>query len=96
MVFSSLTFLFYFLPLVLAVYFALPKEARNYWLFIASLGFYAWGAHEFVVVMVASILVNYVFARLIDASKTDWLRKTYLVLAIACNLGILFYNKYMN
>ncbi|MCD8339298.1 MAG: hypothetical protein LUC43_03730 [Burkholderiales bacterium] len=96
MVFSSLTFLFYFLPLVLVVYFALPKEARNYWLFIASLGFYAWGAHEFVIVMVASILVNYVFARLIDVSKVDWERRTYLILAIACNLGILFYNKYMN
>ncbi len=93
MVFSSLTFLFFFLPIVLLVNMLLPKQVRNYWLLFASLFFYAWGAHEFVLVMIVSIIMNYVFAGLIDWGK---LRKLWLVLAIAGNLGILFYNKYMN
>ncbi len=93
MVFSSLTFLFFFLPGTLAVNFLLPHAARNYWLLGASLFFYAWGAHKFVFVLIASIIMNYVFARLIDRGK---FAKFWLILAIVGNLGILFYNKYMN
>ncbi len=100
MVFSSLTFLFFFLPITLAVNFILPKKARNYWLLIASLVFYAWGAHRFVIVMIISIIMNYVLARLIDwgkqSGKSIAFQRTFLVLALIGNLGILFYNKYMN
>ncbi len=96
MVFSSLTFLFFFLPVVLAVYFILPKSGKNYWLLLASLFFYSWGAHEFVLVMIISILANYLFATLIDWSSNTTFRKVCLVADIAVNLGILFYNKYMN
>lgn len=96
MVFSSLTFLFFFLPITLAVNFLLPKKVRNYWLLAASLVFYAWGAGKFVLVMIASILVNYVFARLIDGSSNERFRRVCLVLTVAANLGVLFYNKYMN
>ncbi len=96
MVFSSLTFLFFFLPITLAGNFILPKKVRNYWLLLISLVFYAWGAHEFVIVMIISILMNYVLARLIDNSDNVIFRRTCLILAIVCNLGILFYNKYMN
>ncbi|MCD8322355.1 MAG: MBOAT family protein [Oscillospiraceae bacterium] len=96
MVFSSLTFLFFFLPITLAVNLILPKKVRNYWLLAASLVFYAWGAGKFVLVMIASILVNYVFARLIDSSSNERFRRVCLVLAVIANLGVLFYNKYMN
>ncbi len=100
MVFSSLTFLFFFLPITLAVNFILPKKARNYWLLIASLVFYAWGAHNFVIVMIISIAMNYVLARLIawgkQNDKSIAFQRTFLVLALMGNLGILFYNKYMN
>ncbi len=96
MVFSSLTFLFFFLPIVLVVNIILPKKVRNYWLLIASLFFYAWGAHKFVIVMIISILMNYVLARLIDVSGKVKIRRLWLVLAVVGNLGILFYNKYMN
>lgn len=96
MVFSSLTFLFFFLPITLAVNMVLPKQARNYWLLLASLVFYAWGAHEFVLVMIISILMNYVFARLIDWSRSERFRKLCLFVTVVANLGILFYNKYMN
>ncbi len=96
MVFSSLTFLFFFLPITLAVNAILPRQVRNYWLLIVSLVFYAWGAGSFVLVMILSIAMNYVFARLIDWSDKPGFRKAILWLAVAANLGILFYNKYMN
>lgn len=96
MVFSSLTFLFYFLPIALLGNWLLPREVRNYWLLLVSLVFYAWGGHEFVVVMIVSILMNYGFARVIDWSGSQAVRKTCLWLSVAGNLGILFYNKYMN
>ncbi|MCC8138025.1 MAG: MBOAT family protein [Clostridiales bacterium] len=96
MVFSSLTFLFFFLPITLAFNLILPPKARNYWLLLASLVFYAWGAHEFVFVMIVSILMNYVLARLIDRSDSERFRRGILAVAVAGNLGILLYNKYMN
>lgn len=96
MVFSSLTFLFYFLPIALFGNAIIPKEVRNYWLLLVSLVFYAWGSHLFVLVMIASIGMNYIFARLIDWSASPMVRKICLWLSIGGNLGILFYNKYMN
>ncbi len=74
----------------------LPKNVRNYWLLLASLVFYVWGAHSFVLVMIISILMNYIFARLIDWSQDVKFRRVCLILAVIGNLGILFYNKYMN
>lgn len=96
MVFSSLTFLFYFLPIALLGNALLPKEIRNYWLLLVSLVFYAWGGHAFVLVMVLSIAMNYGFARLIDWSGSRGFRKACLWISVGANLGILFYNKYMN
>ena len=96
MVFSSLTFLFFFLPVALIVNALLPKQVRNYWLLFISLIFYAWGAHGFAIVMVLSILMNYSFAMLIDRSKSQQFRNICLIVAVVVNLGILFYNKYMN
>ncbi len=95
-VFSSLTFLFFFLPVTLAVNMVLPKQARNYWLLIVSFLFYAWGSHAFVLVMALSILLNYVFALLIDGSSSVPIRRFCLWASVAVNFGILFYNKYMN
>ena len=68
MVFSSLTFVFLFLPVVLLINYLLPKKAQNYWLLIVSLFFYAWGAHNFVLVMILSIILNYCFAIKIEES----------------------------
>ncbi len=96
MIFSSLTFLFYFLPITLIGNFVLPKQIRNYWLLLVSLVFYAWGGHEFVLVLIASVLMNYMFALLIDWSENDCFKKLCLTLAVTGNLAILFYNKYMN
>lgn len=66
MVFSSNIFLFLFLPVTLAGNFLLPKKARNVFLLIASLLFYAWGEPRVVLVMIASILFNYGMGLLVD------------------------------
>ena len=68
MLFTSLEFLFLFLPLCLAVYYILPFRfgLRNYWLLAASLAFYAWGEPWFVFVMLGSIAFNYVVALVMD------------------------------
>lgn len=58
MVFSSIAFLFQFLPIVVVGYYILPRDARNAWLLLSSLVFYAWGEPSFVAVMILSITVN--------------------------------------
>ncbi len=66
MVFSSITFIFYFLPLVLMMYFIVPKKMRNFTLFIVSLFFYAWGEPKYILIMLFSTIVDYTNGRLID------------------------------
>ena len=66
MLFSSMTFIFLFLPIVGLVYFATPARWRNYILLVASILFYAWGEPKYVVVMLATIVINYLGACGID------------------------------
>ncbi len=96
MLFTSLEFLFLFLPVTLAVYFAAPKRLRNYWLLAVSLLFYAWGEPVFLFFMLASILFNYLMALGIDALKPGGMRKALLAAAVSGNLSLLFVYKYMN
>ena len=93
MLFSSLTFLICFLPLTLLVYYILLRHHRrlqNYFLFGASLFFYAWGEPWFVFVMMGSIVANYFFGLLVQTRKKPWI----IVAMLAVNLGILFIFKY--
>ena len=71
MVFSSTIFLFAFLPAVLLGYYLLDRRFKNIFLLMASLFFYAWGEPRFVFVMMGSILVNHLFALLIDRTWTQ-------------------------
>ena len=96
MVFSSVTFLFYFLPAVLIIYFAVRKELKNIVLLLASLLFYTWGEGMFVLVLILDILLNYLMALFIDRSRNDKSRKLILSLAVILNLGLLFYYKYID
>ena len=97
MVFSSILFTFMFLPAVLLVHFLVRgMRARNLVLLAASLFFYAWGEPVFVLVMIASILCNYVLALAIGKTESVQLRKEILILAIAANLALLFVFKYLN
>ncbi len=93
MVFSSLLFLFLFLPLVLICYYTLGNRFRNIVLLIASLFFYAWGEPKYVYLMVFSIIINYLFGVKVDtASKGN--RKLWLSISVIFNLGLLVIFKY--
>ena len=84
MVFSSVTFLFFFLPAILIVYHLSPGSLRNTVLLLASLVFYAWGAGWIVVVLVASIAVNGVLGLGVErAMEAGLRRRAQLVLGIA-------------
>lgn len=97
MVFSSLLFTFYFLPTVLFLYYLAKERYRNYILLIASLLFYAYGGPRFVLVMIASILINYTLAFLIRRQKERGvLRSARWGLGIAAaDIGLLFVFKYL-
>ncbi|MDO5546659.1 MAG: MBOAT family protein [Eubacteriales bacterium] len=96
MLFSSNIFLFLFLPAVLLGYYVLPRRLRNLFLLAASLIFYAWGTGKFVLVMIGSILFNYLAALLMERSSRAAARKLLLILAVTGNLGILFVYKYLD
>ena len=92
MLFSSITFLYYFLPCVLVLYFLVPRQFKNFILLISSLFFYAWGEPKLVFLMMITILVGYVLGILTE--KHCKYKKVYLVFAILFSLGTLGYFKY--
>lgn len=94
MLFSGIPFLYYFLPIVLIVYFLVPKATKNTILLIASFVFYAWGEPAYVFLMAGSIFMGYVFGLLIEKYKT--VAKIYMLVAISISLGLLAYFKYTN
>lgn len=96
MLFSSMTFLFVFMPLVMAVYFLSKKEIRNYVLLIASIIFYAWGEPRYLAIMIITILVNYAGAILLDKHYSSRQRLWIISLTIVLDLSFLFYFKYFN
>ena len=91
MLFSSIPFLFYFLPIVVLVYFLLPNRLKNSWLLIASLMFYAWGERKYVVLMVFSILAYYGYGLAIEFTSR---KKLWLGASILTGAGILVLFKY--
>lgn len=97
MVFSSTVFLFIFLPLVLAFYYLLGKKYRNTFLLLASLIFYTWGERKMVLLMIASIGLNYMAGIAISRFIADKIiSKVIISLAILINLSFLAYYKYLN
>ena len=95
MLFSSIPFLYYFLPLVLAVYFLTPRAGKNAVLFLSSLLFYAWGEPRFCIFMLLSIAQGYVFGRLIEKHAQNKKRsKLFLTASVALSLALLAYCKY--
>lgn len=94
MVFSSISFLFYFLPVVLLCYFLASRKAKNFVLLVASLFFYFYGEPKYILVFLASIGLNYFFGRKIEDSKQH--KKLYLIIDLILNFGMLFYFKYFN
>lgn len=96
MLFSGIPFLYYFLPVVLLLYFIVPKCLKNCVLLISSLFFYAWGEPKIVIIMIASILVGYVSGLLIEAFRHKKTGKIILWISVALQLGCLVYYKYMD
>ncbi len=97
MVFSSLLFMFRFLPVVLILYFAAPVKFRNIILFLFSLFFYAWGEPKYVLLMLCSITVDYLIGRRIQNFKNQGkirAARSWLVISIVYNLSVLGFFKY--
>ncbi|MBQ2694983.1 MAG: MBOAT family protein [Clostridia bacterium] len=94
MLFSSVTFLYCFLPVVLIMYYIAPGIMKNAVLLISSLFFYAWGEPLYVILMVASILIGYVSGILIEKTRGTKAAKPVLAVSLAINIGLLGYFKY--
>ena len=98
MVFSSIAFIMYFMPVFFLVYYILPASYKNAWLFLASLGFYYYGVRGnpgYLLLMIMSVVVNLVAGKLIEAQKTKRARKAWLVVGIVYDLGWLILFKYL-
>lgn len=96
MVFSSITFIYYFLPIVLLIYFITPNKFKNFVLLIFSLLFYFYGETAYTWILILSCFINYLGGLLIDKIKDRNLSKVLLVLVIIIDLGLLSYFKYTN
>lgn len=99
MLFTSLEFICLFFVAAIGINYLLPKGWRNGWLFLVSLFFYAWGEPRFVLVMLLSILVNYILALCIEKrrqARQAAARRLFLLLAVTFDLGLLFVFKYLN
>ncbi len=92
MLFSSITFLYYFLPIVFILYFIAPKKLKNLVLFISSLVFYAWGEPKYVFLMILSVAIGYLAGILMDKLP----RKPVLIVSVGACLFFLIYFKYTN
>lgn len=93
MLFSSLSFLFVFLPITLLLYYLFPKNYRNHLLLLLSLIFFAWGGVSNTIIFLFSILVNFAVAQKINSSNS---RKTWLTIGLIFNITILVIFKYLN
>ena len=95
MVFSSLLFLFLFLPAVLAIYYVSPWRMKNLILFLSSLVFYAWGEPVYIVIMLLSTITDYGFGLLLSRPKLNTVQRKWIVVSsVIINLGLLSYFKY--
>ena len=91
MLFSSITFIYYFLPMLLLIYFIVPSKFKNFVLLFFSLLFYFLGEPKYIIVLILSCVLNYIFSKLIEKGKC---RKLLLILAVVYNVGQLLIFKY--
>ena len=94
MLFSSVPFLFYFLPAALILYFLVPGRFKNFILLLASLFFYAWGEPKYVLLTLVSIVQGYLFGLLVEKHRGEKASKLFLALSVLVSLGLLGYFKY--
>jgi alginate O-acetyltransferase complex protein AlgI len=95
-IFSSIVFLLYFLPLFLVCYYLAGKQYKNVVILIFSIFFYSWGAPKFIFVILGTTLLDFYLVRWMDASRNNRMRSLFLIISLSVNLGLLFYFKYSN
>ena len=94
MLFSSITFLYCFLPCVLLLYFIVPNRMKNTVLLLASLFFYGWGEPKYLIFMLASVTQSYIAALLVERFRGTKIAKAALAISAVASLGLLAYCKY--
>ena len=96
MLFSSISFLFYFLPAIILLYYIVPFKAKNAVLLVFSLFFYAWGGVKYAGLMIIAIILGYIFGLLIEKFRERKIAKLFVGLAVACIISFMLYFKYMD
>ena len=94
MLFSSIPFLYYFLPAVLIVYFAVPKQVKNAVLLVSSLIFYGWGEPKYVLLMIVTITAFYLCGLGIGSAKDKKTQKIWLTASVIIGIALLTVFKY--
>lgn len=96
MVFSSILFLFYFLPAFLIAYYIVGNRFKNFVILAGSIVFYSWGAPKFIFVILGTTLIDFFIVRFMAASQTRFRKRLLLSISVIINLGLLVYFKYSN
>lgn len=96
MVFSSIVFLFYFLPVFLLAYLIVDKKYKNILILVASIIFYSWGAPKFIFVILLTTFIDFYLVRWMSNIEKRLYRRLLLTLSVSINLGLLIYFKYSN
>lgn len=94
MLFSSLVFIFVFLPTILFFYYVAPRKAKNYILLLFSIGFYAWGGINYTLILILSVVFNYLTVKQIAKQKLN--QKRWLMFGLIINIGLLVTFKYLD
>ena len=96
MLFSSISFLFFFLTAIIVLYYAVPYKLKNTVLLLFSLFFYAWGGVKYAGIMLIAITLGYIFGLLIEKFREKKIAKLFVGLAVACIISFMLYFKYMD
>jgi alginate O-acetyltransferase complex protein AlgI len=96
MIFSSVTFLLYFLPIFICLYIIADKKYKNIVILLGSIIFYAWGAPKFIFIILGTTILDFVFVKIMYNSNTKTKKNMMLLLSLFMNVGLLFYFKYFN
>lgn len=95
MIFSSLLFIYIFLPLAVILYYVTPKKFKNFIIVIMSLAFYGWGEPVYILLMIGSIIIEYIGTILIDKNRDDKEKSRFIFVTIlVINISVLFFFKY--
>ncbi|RME19944.1 MAG: MBOAT family protein, partial [Bacteroidetes bacterium] len=96
MIFASVTFLLYFLPLFILIYQVVPKSFKNGIILMGSILFYSWGGPKFIFAILLTTFLDFIFVQKMYAARSFAIKRLWLILSLCMNLGMLFYFKYAN